>query len=509
VKTYVVLEEESGAHLYPFYFLSRINRSVEKMFESSVRNFLFYQKDGRFKLGAVEDEWARQGKIVLDKVLSDPGFAEETFRNIRTLNSRLYAYSEKVLGADLSAASNDELLRMFTGFYDVLDELYAWGLVSEFMEVHHSMFSKYLEGYLAKRIRERKIGKSAGECLALLVTPVEETFTAKQEREFLAILRKLLSMPEAADLFASEEPGRILSELQNKREHAELNGMIKGHVKAYAWINYNYEGPAVDELYFTDLLFHAVKAHLDPESKLRELEGKSEETKQRQESLLEELAPDEQHLRLLDNAREFSTLKALRKEHIFHASYAMDRLREEIIKRLGITLNQSRCMLVEEIAAALRGKSIDRRELEAREEELAWLLEDGRQQILAGERARELSKLFAEVEVTQADEVKGSCASPGKAKGTVRIIAHVEDMTKMREGDVLVSNATNPNYVPAMKKAAAIITDMGGITCHAAIVSREFGIPCVVGTRVATKVFKDGDIVEVDAANGVVKKVSA
>jgi len=77
----------------------------------------------------------------------------------------------------------------------------------------------------------------------------------------------------------------------------------------------------------------------------------------------------------------------------------------------------------------------------------------------------------------------------------------------MRPGDILVSHMTDPEIVVAMKKAGAIITDMGGITCHAAIVSRELGIPCVIGTKIATKVFKDGDEVEVDATKGVVRKL--
>ena len=80
------------------------------------------------------------------------------------------------------------------------------------------------------------------------------------------------------------------------------------------------------------------------------------------------------------------------------------------------------------------------------------------------------------------------------------------DIPKMKQGDILVSPATNPNLVPAMKKAAAIVTDFGGLTCHAAIVSRELGIPCVVGTKIATKVLRDGDRVAVNATLGEVTK---
>ena len=81
-------------------------------------------------------------------------------------------------------------------------------------------------------------------------------------------------------------------------------------------------------------------------------------------------------------------------------------------------------------------------------------------------------------------------------------------MYKMEKGDILVSQITYPNLLPAMKKAAAIVTNVGGVICHAAIIARELNIPCIVGTKNATKVLKDGDIIEVNANNGIIKIVS-
>ena len=100
--------------------------------------------------------------------------------------------------------------------------------------------------------------------------------------------------------------------------------------------------------------------------------------------------------------------------------------------------------------------------------------------------------------------LKGISASPGKVKGKVRIILNPSGIGKMRKGDILVTGMTNPLFVPAMGKAAAVVTDVGGITCHAAIVSRELSIPCVVGARQATKILKDGMEVLVDGESGEV-----
>jgi len=102
-------------------------------------------------------------------------------------------------------------------------------------------------------------------------------------------------------------------------------------------------------------------------------------------------------------------------------------------------------------------------------------------------------------------ELKGTTACPGRVKGRAKIINDAADMPKMEYDDILVSVSTTPNIVAAMKKAAAIVTDEGGLTCHAAIVSREFDIPCVVGVKYGTKILKDGDLVEVDADSGIIK----
>ncbi len=99
----------------------------------------------------------------------------------------------------------------------------------------------------------------------------------------------------------------------------------------------------------------------------------------------------------------------------------------------------------------------------------------------------------------------GSCAYEGKVRGRVKIIFTPEEMGKMEKGDILVSHSTNPNILSAMIKASAIITNAGGLTCHAAIVSRELNKPCIIGTKIATKVLKDGDLVEVNANKGVVR----
>jgi pyruvate,water dikinase len=100
--------------------------------------------------------------------------------------------------------------------------------------------------------------------------------------------------------------------------------------------------------------------------------------------------------------------------------------------------------------------------------------------------------------------VRGLGASPGRATGAVRVLRSPVEGAALQAGEVLVAPMTTPDWVPVLRRAGALVTDGGGMTCHAAIVSRELGVPCVVGSRTATQVLRDGEIVTVDGAKGVV-----
>ncbi|PIN86593.1 hypothetical protein COV19_03680 [Candidatus Woesearchaeota archaeon CG10_big_fil_rev_8_21_14_0_10_44_13] len=103
--------------------------------------------------------------------------------------------------------------------------------------------------------------------------------------------------------------------------------------------------------------------------------------------------------------------------------------------------------------------------------------------------------------------VRGFAASRGIITGKAKIILNTNDFGKLEAGDILITTMTSVDFIPVMEKVAAFVTNEGGITCHASIVSREMNKPCVIGTKIATKIFKDGDLVEVDADKGIVRKI--
>ncbi|WP_297501773.1 phosphoenolpyruvate synthase [Thermococcus sp.] len=162
------------------------------------------------------------------------------------------------------------------------------------------------------------------------------------------------------------------------------------------------------------------------------------------------------------------------------------------------------------IEVAKMGAKIEEHYQYPQDIEWAYDKDDGKLYIVQSRPITTLKETKTEEaeEVTEEMEVilRGLGASPGIGAGRVVIIFDAREIDKVKEGDVLVTTMTNPDMVPAMKRASAIVTDEGGRTCHAAIVGRELGIPTVVGTKEATKKLKDGMLITVDGTRGVVYK---
>jgi len=139
-------------------------------------------------------------------------------------------------------------------------------------------------------------------------------------------------------------------------------------------------------------------------------------------------------------------------------------------------------------------------------QDIEWAKEDGKIFIVQTRPVTTMKEAAVGVapEITAPVLLSGAPASPGIASGPVKLVPDPSQIDKVYEGDILVAEMTTPDFVPAMKRAAAIVTDRGGRTAHAAIVSRELGIPCVVGTEQATSTLKDGQIITVDGSTGKV-----
>src|SRR3989344_7143162 len=176
----------------------------------------------------------------------------------------------------------------------------------------------------------------------------------------------------------------------------------------------------------------------------------------------------------------------------------------------GISYDALCYLSAHEIEASLGKHSITLpKDLDERRAGYGCLIKDGEEEIITGKMLKGAIDIVVEAPAEKTNELRGSIASKGDVvKGIARVIISPKDFSRFFTGEILVAPETTPDFVPLMKLASALVTDVGGITSHAAIVSRELGKPCITGTKIGTQVIKDGDILEVDANRGIVKIIN-
>ncbi|QQG53058.1 MAG: hypothetical protein HY931_02605 [Candidatus Falkowbacteria bacterium] len=359
-------------------------------------------------------------------------------------------------------------------------------------------------GYLEPKVKAA--GLSLGDVFSVLTTPLQPSKSAEEYRALLLILQDIIADAKLKEYFSFTETRIIAEELTKIDRPTALK--IKKHTADFGFLGYGMVGPAWNQEYFIDILSSLIRQKINPVQALQESEDNKLKTEKRQQELAKKLKIDNEHLGVLKFARDLVFTKGARKDAIFCALSVLENLYREVGRRHYLSLRQVRYFNPEELSQLLRGGEMSAELLNERYNFSIYYSSKKPQTevFLTSEKAKKfIDKLnIIKEEIGDVKILAGDCASPGRARGEAKVINVIADMAKMKQGDILISIATTPDLVPAIKKASAIVTDVGGITCHAAIISRELGIPCVVGTKIATKVIKDGIIIDVDATHGKV-----
>lgn len=194
----------------------------------------------------------------------------------------------------------------------------------------------------------------------------------------------------------------------------------------------------------------------------------------------------------------------LKTENLFNAvDLALRKYTKLIAKKTGYPLDLTDFLTIDEVELYLKNNKLpSKKELISRSNGLAFFCQGKNVKLLTGSSYRDLQKHLVSF---TGNELKGTTAYKGMAKGAARIVLNPFKVKRFDKGDVLITGMTRPEFLSLMKKASAFVTDAGGLLSHAAIVARELKKPCILATENASKVIKDGDLVEVDANNGVVR----
>lgn len=209
---------------------------------------------------------------------------------------------------------------------------------------------------------------------------------------------------------------------------------------------------------------------------------------------------------ILEVSRKVGAWKDDRKKSNLIGSYILEVFAKEFARRFDIDYQIMRYALPPELPLLIQGDKTLEKTFKLRHDiGFGSLRYQNQESQFIGEEYSVFRQVIAAVKKSS-DNLRGICASPGVVTATVRVV-NDPNRDQFEAGEVLVTSMTRPEFVPLMKKAAAVLCDEGGLLSHAAIVSRELGIPCIVGLRHAMTSLKSGDKIEVDANNGMVKKL--
>ena len=457
-------------------------------------------EEKNIELLAVESGFLKCAKSVANSLISDPENIESKLNKIDETALTYFDVAREVLSTNVKKKSDKELLEIFEKMYSAYKESHNSGallLISEFREEFLSIKIREL---LEKRLAEKKLGIEMPKAFALLSHMQRPSVLAEEKFDSLGLIEKVLADNALKNLFEGSEHGKIQKGL--KKSFPEFNTLLESHWNKYKWIFFMYEGPTLPRSYFVK----KIKENLSAVGSIRKEFEQNKKIQGLQKKLLKRLCSGEKDKLIFSFPRRLIETKALRKDAMYFGCFVFEKLFGEMAKRLEISLDQVRYMQEQELVDAMNKKFKDFDMLNERIKYSVFFTVGGKRTFLVGDEAKKwYSDNVIVEEVFESNELKGASAFPGHVRGRVKIISHPNEIFKMNKGDILVSHATNPNLLPAMDIAAAIVTDIGGLTCHAAIVSREFRIPCVVGTKYATQVLQDNDLVEVDAEKGIIK----
>ena len=282
---------------------------------------------------------------------------------------------------------------------------------------------------------------------------------------------------------------------------------LREHQKKFFWIynNYKYSDPISIETFYETALETSDKVK-NIQERLDQIRFYEDIREKERSSILANFNFTKDEERIL----KWSSILAWWQDQRKKANLIADYWLNEFLKKIGERYNYSLIELqhtdFNEILGLLEGKKISKSVIKTRMKEcFHYILPDGSIGLIEGKEATKIkNKLLVTKDETDLWELRGLSGSLGIAHGKVRIIRNPKTES-IEKGDILVAGMTRPDYLPLMKKAAAIVTDEGGITCHAAIIARELGIPCVISTKKATSILRDGQEVTVNANHGIVR----
>lgn len=449
--------------------------AMEKVYGLSVKNTLVFKDDKKTDY-YTDDKQHKDYIAGLYRLLNDSKFIKIFHKDARKTLEKIQEKVAKQINQDLSKLSNADLLK-----------IYQQVILPNQIQFYVRMWTVFNIGEPLADLIKAKLNKKFKEdkataYLLSLSSPLEPNDVLNERIDLLRLKAKKLS--------------------GSKLEIATRKHWLKyRHIPMF---DFDHD-PYIKEHFVWEL--EKIKDH---NIELKKLEESFINRKKEFKKVLKELRPDKKFRSLLEFLKENVFLRDYRDMIRQKLNLSLRDFYMEIGKRLDLTISQIALLTNDEIIEYLNSsKFFPKNAINERGEAFLLIQKGNEVQIYSGDLALEKVKNeLDEDKLNFTDIIKGVTGSCGKVKGIVKIIYTNKDLDKVKDGDILVATMTRQDFIVAIRRAKALVTDEGSVTAHAAIIARELRIPCIVATKIGTQILKDGDFVEVDANKGLVKILS-
>ncbi len=476
-KTNLFIQEVPSLFHYPYYvgecqtkkLFSSFDPVFSKMFSFKENDYIYWIYDEKEMLEKAKKEFYRRDK--------DKHYFKNQLRKWKQLEEHYYNICAKIETKEISSLSLAELKRNYLKFKEAYSEEYGMAMVTDQTGI-------FAENEILAFLSEKfsKDSKKYREVLMKISALVNESFVGKEQYNLYKIA------------------------LEFGEDKEKLKTQIREHTKKYYWIQNNYLNiQKLNENYF----LNRIRNHLNNKRAMQEYCSNYfstlENNKIEKEKLMDELDSPEKFRIVVEMSEVHGHWQDLRKKaNLIGHGYIKEFL-DRASELLGISYENLALLTVEEFESVISEEKVDWEEIKKRQKLVGVIYTKDEDFIYVGKEAERFKEILEQkMKIHHVNDFRGNSASVGKVKGIARIVLNPYE-SDFEDGEILITSMTRPEFVPLIRKSSAIITNEGGMTCHAAIISRELNKPCIVGTKIATKVIKDGDLIEVDANHGVVR----
>ena len=458
--------------------------TLPKIASYADRYFVFFFKNGSGSAYYENSEMEKAKEAGLKDFL-DPEYSREYFKGVHASIQRIEELIRILAETDKTKLSNKELSVLFDRGTRELVEIFGYYLACQPQCVAG------LEDELKRRLRTIIPHDKIDEIFSELAVTTRNSKIKQEEIDWLLLLLSAKKM-SVSDL-----------------THPECNELIKNHSTTYAQLHIGHSQTE----YYAKKFEHEIIEDTDVlQARYEAIVTLGQKAAQKRQQILDtyNLQKDIQYI--ADVLAEIGHLRFEMRVSGWAPLYAAfcPLVFSEIERRYNLSHRSLDLATISEIESILKGETVAREIFQSRKDKFLMFIDDGKLKTYAGEAAEKLfNELISVDDYSGITEIKGNIAMKGKVTGRVVLFKWGDNLQnklkEMGDNSIIVAGQTRPELMPLISKSKGIVTDEGGITSHAAIVSRELGVPCIIGTKIATQVLKDGDLIEVDAHTGIVR----